>query len=111
MTGDFLFTGEGGVGRDDLPSGRMRVHWDSLQVLNRFDGDLLVCTGHDPPGTEMKSLSWNRENNFVLNMTSFEEYQQWQNENNVKLGSVSKIKTAVPANLFGEIPDVIPWLD
>ena len=111
MTGDFLFTGDGGVGRDDLPSGRMKVHWDSLQVLNRFEGDELVCTGHDPPGTEMKTLNWNREHNFVLKMTSFEEYQQWQGENNIKLGSVSKIKTAVPANLFREIPDVIPWLD
>ena len=27
-----------------------------------------------------------------------------------KLGSVSKIKTALPANLFGEVPDHIPWL-
>jgi hypothetical protein len=59
----------------------------------------------------MQTLSWNRENNFVLNMNSFEEYKQWQDENNIKLGSVSKIKTAVPANLFSEIPDVIPWLN
>jgi len=44
-------------------------------------------------------------------MNSFEEYKQWQDENNIKLGSVSKIKTAVPANLFSEIPDVIPWLN
>lgn len=110
MTGDFLFTGQGGVGRDDLPSGRMRVHWDSLQVLNRFEGSILVCSGHDPPATQMQTLAWNRENNFVLKMKSFDEYQQWQDENNVKLGSVSNIKTAVPANLFREIPDVIPWL-
>jgi hypothetical protein len=27
------------------------------------------------------------------------------------LGSVSKIKTALPANLFAEIPDVIPWME
>ena len=32
MTGDFLFNGEGGVGRDDLPSGRVHVHWDALEV-------------------------------------------------------------------------------
>ena len=110
MTGDFLFTGDGGVGRDDLPGGSMKLHWDSLQVLNRFEGGEIVCTGHDPPGTVMQSLQWNRENNFVLKMTTFEEYEQWQSENNIKLGSVSKIKTAVPANLSREIPDVIPWL-
>jgi hypothetical protein len=43
-------------------------------------------------------------------MTTFEEYEQWQSENNTKLGSVSKIKTAIPANLSREIPDFIPWL-
>lgn len=110
FTGDYLFTGKGGVGRDDLPSGRMLVHWEALDVLNRFEGECLVCTGHDPPGTEMQTLDWNYENNPVLKMESFEEYVDWQNEVNAKLGGVSKIKTAVPANLFAEIPEVIPWL-
>ena len=35
FTGDFLFTGDGGVGRDDLPSGRMEDHWNSLSVLSK----------------------------------------------------------------------------
>ena len=111
MTGDFLFTGKGGVGRDDLPSGRMKVHWDALSVLERLDGHLIVCTGHDPPGTEMMSLKWNRENNPVLNMNSYDEYEAWQLEVSAGLGAVSKIKTAVPANVFAEIPEHIPWLD
>lgn len=109
FTGDFLFTGKGGVGRDDLPSGRLEDHWNSLAKLKQLDGHLVVCTGHDPPGTEMQSLDWNREHNPVLSMTSFEQFQAWQNEVTAGLGSVSKIKTALPANLFGEIPDVIPW--
>jgi len=111
MTGDFLFTGAGGAGRDDLPGGRVGVHWNSLSVLDRLDGNLIVCTGHDPPGTEMKSLNWNREHNPVLKMTSFAEYEAWQTEVTAGLGSVSKIKTAVPANLFAEVPETIPWLD
>lgn len=111
MTGDFLFTGEGGVGRDDLPSGRMKVHWDALNVLERLDGHLIVCTGHDPPATEMMSLDWNRKNNPVLNMNSYQEYEAWQIKVSAGLGAVSKIKTAVPANVFAEIPDHIPWLD
>ncbi len=111
MTGDFLFTGKGGVGRDDLPSGRIHVHWTALKVLERLDGHLVVCTGHDPPGTEMQSLEWNRRHNPVLNMTTYEEYESWQLEVSAGLGSVSKIKTAVPANLFAEIPEHIPWLD
>lgn len=110
MTGDFLFTGEGGAGRDDLPSGRVHTHWLSLKCLDSLNGNLLVCTGHEPPGTEMKSLDWNREHNPVLNMNSFEEYSAWQEKVTAGLGSVSKIKTALPANLFAEIPEVIPWM-
>ena len=53
MTGDFLFTGKGGVGRDDLPSGRYKVHWDALQVLERFDGENMVLTA-DPPNAKCK---------------------------------------------------------
>ena len=111
MTGDFLFNGEGGVGRDDLPSGRVMVHWDALRVLERFDEHTVVCSGHDPPGTVMQSLEWNRANNPVLQMSSFEEFAEWQSKVSEQLGAVSKIKTAVPANIFGELPDRIPWLD
>lgn len=111
FSGDFLFTGGGGVGRDDLPSGRAHLHWQSLDVLERFDGDTLVCTGHDPAGTEMMSLEWNRENNHILKMDTYEEYSKWQEENSQKIGGVSKIKIALPANIFAEIPTVIPWLE
>ena len=111
MTGDFLFTGEGGVGRDDLPSGRLQIHWEALEVLERFSDDVVVCSGHDPPGTEMKTLGWNKKNNPILSMTSFEEYESWQMKTIQRLGAVSKIKVAVPANLFGELPERIPWLE
>lgn len=110
FTGDFLFTGDGGVGRDDLPSGRMRAHFESLNVMAKLDGELLVCSGHEAPGVEFQTLSWNRTNNPVLNMTNFSDYEEWQNNTTEKLGYVSKIKVALPANLFGEIPDDIPWL-
>lgn len=111
MTGDFLFTGKGGVGRDDLPSGRYKVHWEALSVLDRFQGTDLVLTGHDPPECEMQTLGWNRKNNPVLKMETFEEYKKWQDQVNAGLGAVSKIKVAVPANIFAEIPEDIPWLN
>lgn len=111
FTGDHLFTGKGGVGRDDLPSGRLHHHWQSLDVLERFEGDVLVCTGHDPPGTEMMSLEWNRENNHILQMDTYEDFANWQVETSEKLGDVSKIKIALPANLFAEVPEIIPWLE
>ena len=111
LTGDFLFTGQGGVGRDDLPSGELFSHWESLKKLEQFDGILLVCTGHEAPGTIMQTLAWNRTNNPVLMMTTFEQFEAWQKKVTADLGSVSKIKTALPANLFAEIPDVIPWME
>ena len=111
FTGDFLFTGEGGVGRDDLPSGRPHLHWQALDVLERFSGEVLVCTGHDPPGTEMQTMAWNRENNHVLKMETYDEYAKWQEETAANLGYVSKIKTALPANIFAEIPEEIPWME
>jgi len=110
FTGDFLFNGDGGVGRDDLPSGRMQSHFDSLKVMSKLSGDLLVCTGHEAPGVEFQTLSWNRQHNPVLNMSEFKEYVEWQNNTTEQLGYVSKIKVALPANLFAEIPDDVPWL-
>ena len=110
FTGDFLFTGEGGVGRDDLPSGRMHAHWESLQVMFQLSEDLLVCTGHEAPGVEMETLAWNMQHNPILNMTDFADYQKWQDDTTAQLGYVSKIKVALPANLFGEVPEDIPWL-
>ena len=110
FTGDILFTGSGGVGRDDLPSGRIYEHWNSLAVLKRFSVDVLVCNGHEPPGTDMQTLAWNRDNNPVLAMTSHDEYHQWQVTTSAGLGSVSKIKTALPANIFAEVPENVPWL-
>ena len=110
FTGDFLFNGSAGVGRDDLPSGRLEEHWNSIQSLSGLSDDVLVCSGHEPPGTELQTLGWNRVNNPILTMSSFEEFVEWQNKTAEQLGSVSKIKTALPANIFAEIPEHIPWM-
>ena len=48
MTGDFLFNGDSGVGRDDLPGGSLEAHWEALSVLQRFDDETLVLSGHAP---------------------------------------------------------------
>lgn len=110
FTGDFLFNGDAGVGRDDLPSGRLLEHWNSVQSLSVLPDDVLVCSGHEPPGTELQTLGWNRQHNPILKMGSFDDFVAWQTQTAEKLGSVSKIKTALPANIFAEIPDEIPWL-
>jgi len=87
------------------------MHWQALDVLERFSGDSLICTGHDSPETEMQTLEWNREHNLVLKMETYEEYATWQEDTAASLGFVSKIKIALPANIFAEIPKEIPWLE
>ena len=52
-----------------------------------------------------------QENNPVLKFDTFEEYANWQETVSAGLGAVSKIKTALPANLFAEVPEDIPWLN
>ena len=110
FTGDFLFNGDGGVGRDDLPSGRLEDHWNSMKVMDRFSDEALVCSGHEPPGVDASTLGWNRENNPIFSLSSFDDYVQWQTESTQRLGAVSKIKVALPANIFAEVPENIPWL-
>ncbi|MBL6882322.1 MAG: hypothetical protein ISR08_04935, partial [Candidatus Poseidoniaceae archaeon] len=65
---------------------------------------------HEPPSTTLQTLGWNRIHNPILSMKSLEEFTIWQNKSVENLGSVSKIKVALPANIFAEIPDEIPWL-
>jgi sulfur dioxygenase len=102
FTGDFLFTGQAGVGRDDLPSGRPEIHWESLRILNKFKDDVMIYTGHDPPDIKMQTLGWNRNNNPVLNFRTYDEYISWQKNQWEVLGDVKKIKTALPANVFAD---------
>ena len=40
----------------------------------------------------------------------FSDDQKWQADTTAQLGYVSTIKVALPANLFGEVPEDIPWL-
>jgi len=105
LTGDFLFNGEAGVGRDDLPSGRPKIHFEALSLLNRFDDEVMVQSGHDPPGTVMRTLGWNRKNNPILKMETYAEYIAWQERQWEILGPVTQIKIAVPANIFAEAPE------
>ena len=105
MTGDFLFNGEAGGGRDDLPTGDIKDHWTSMQVLARFSDDVVICPGHDPPGAPELSLRENRRTNPLLTCSSFDEYEDWQRASWVALGEVSRMKYALPANLTCELPE------
>jgi len=105
MTGDFLFNGGGGSGRDDLPSGSVEEHWNSFQVLDRFDPKILICPGHDPPGLPESTLGENRISNPVMQCSTRADYELWQRNEWEKLGEVSRMKYSLPANLTCQLPE------
>ncbi len=74
LTGDFLFLGEGGAGRTDLPGGDPGAHWDSLQKLRDLPDDLLVLPGHDYRGQAPSSLGEQRRANPRLRPMDREAY-------------------------------------
>ena len=104
ITGDFLFGGPGGVGRDDLPGGDLGAHWNSISHLKDLDPSLLVLSGHEPPGAPIWTLGETLQMSAPLRCSTFDEYEAWQRDEWVRLGKVSKIDTALPANLSCELP-------
>ncbi len=77
FTGDFLFLGEGGAGRTDLPGGDPGAHWDSLQLLAALDGSLKVLPGHDYRASGPSTLAGERQRNPRLQPRSREAYVAW----------------------------------
>lgn len=77
LTGDFLFIGEGGAGRTDLPGGNAAEHWEALQKLAGLPDDVKVYPAHDYHGREHSTLGEERRNNPRLKPRDEEEYVEW----------------------------------
>ncbi len=77
LTGDFLFIGQGGIGRTDLPGGDPGDQYDSLQKLKTLDGSLLVYPAHDYHQKTHSTLGQERKDNEHLKPHSREEYIKW----------------------------------
>lgn len=97
LTGDFLFLGEGGAGRTDLPGGDPGDHWDSLQKLESLADDLLVFPGHDYHQRTHSTLGEQRRANPRLQPRSREAYVAWLKE--LRLAPADWMKDVLRANL------------
>jgi glyoxylase-like metal-dependent hydrolase (beta-lactamase superfamily II)/rhodanese-related sulfurtransferase len=97
LTGDFLFLGEGGAGRTDLPGGDPAAHWESLQKLQNLDGGLLVFPGHDYRGRTHSSLAEERHANPRLQPRTKASYVTWLE--GLRLPPADWMKAVVLANL------------
>lgn len=96
LTGDFLFIGEGGAGRTDLPSGDPGEHFDSLQKLREFADHYLVFPAHDYHGQAYSTLGQERRTNPRLQFDSRDEYVRWLS--NLALPPVEWMKEVLNAN-------------
>jgi sulfur dioxygenase len=77
ITGDFLFIGEGGAGRTDLPGGDAGEHWDALRKLGGLPDSTLVFPAHDYHGRASSTLGEERQNNPRLARRTREGYVAW----------------------------------
>lgn len=77
LTGDFLFIGEAGAGRTDLPTGDPGEHFDSLQKLKGCPDQCLVFPAHDYQGRTHSTLGEERRTNPRLQFTTRDRYVQW----------------------------------
>lgn len=77
LTGDFLFLGQDGAGRLDLPGGDVDAHHDSLRALDGFDDNVEVRPGHDYRGRSVSTMKAERAANPVLRPRSRDEYLKW----------------------------------
>lgn len=97
LTGDFLFLGEGGAGRTDLPGGDPGTHWDSLQKLLPMEDALLVFPGHDYRGQSHATLGEERKRNPRLQPRTRETYVAWLQ--GLRLPAAEWMQAVVKANL------------
>jgi glyoxylase-like metal-dependent hydrolase (beta-lactamase superfamily II)/rhodanese-related sulfurtransferase len=77
LTGDFLFIGDAGAGRTDLPTGDPGQHFDSLRKLKDLPGTMETFPAHDYHGKVSSTLERERRENPRLGFTSRDEYVRW----------------------------------
>ncbi|MBM4405237.1 MAG: MBL fold metallo-hydrolase [Chloroflexi bacterium] len=77
LTGDFLFIGDQGAGRTDLPTGDAGEHFESLQKLKEFSDKTIVLPAHDYEGHAQSTMGAERTANLRLRFTSKQTYRDW----------------------------------
>ncbi len=96
LTGDFLFIGEGGAGRTDLPGGDAGEHWESLKKLDGLPDALLIFPAHDYYGHQKSSLRQERRQNPRLKKRTRAAYMDWLES--MKLGPAAWMEGVTRAN-------------
>ena len=96
LTGDFLFLGDSGAGRTDLPGGDAHEHWHALRKLDGLPGALKVFPAHDYHGRSSSTLDAERQKNPRFKFADEEQYVGWLNAQS--LGPAEWMKDVISAN-------------
>lgn len=108
LTGDFLFLEDAGAGRDDLPGGNAKAHYDSIQKLEDLSGDLMVYPAHEYRHRKPSTLAVQREKNPHLQMASEEAFVMYIDE--LKLGPAEWMRDVLNANYKCAMDPNAAWI-
>jgi sulfur dioxygenase len=96
FSGDALFLDDGGAGRDDLPGGDPRAHYDTLQKLASLPENLMVHPAHDYRGRRPSSLKRQKQTNPHLAPRSRREFIRYSED--LRLGPAEWMTDVLAAN-------------
>ena len=96
LTGDVLFLGDAGAGRDDLPGGDAGAHWDSLQRILTLPEHLVVYPAHEYRDRLPSSLKDLKASNPLLKLSSKQAYVDYLD--GLQLGPADWMKDVLEAN-------------
>ena len=96
FTGDVLFLDDGGAGRDDLPGGNQKEHWESLLKIRNLPDDLMVYPAHDYGNREPSLLGRQKSTNPNFRLSDIGEYLEYID--NLNLGPEDWMKDVLKAN-------------
>lgn len=96
LTGDFLFLEDAGAGRDDLPGGDAKSHYESLQKLVGLSGTMMVYPAHEYRKRKPSNLDRQREVNPHMQFRTEEDFVNYIEA--LKLGPADWMKDVLAAN-------------
>jgi glyoxylase-like metal-dependent hydrolase (beta-lactamase superfamily II) len=96
FTGDALFLDDGGAGRDDLPGGDPKEHWNSLHKFLKLPEQLIVYPAHEYRNREPSSLGRQKQTNPHLKPRSEGQFISYIED--LRLGPADWMKDVLKAN-------------
>jgi glyoxylase-like metal-dependent hydrolase (beta-lactamase superfamily II)/rhodanese-related sulfurtransferase len=96
LTGDALFLDDGGAGRDDLPGGDPKMHWETIKKFLKLPEQYVVYPAHEYRNRKPSSLKQQKTTNPHLKPRTMEEFVTYIED--LRLGPADWMKDVLSAN-------------